>query len=64
MSAEFWMNLQMIYDLRNAKALPAKVKKSIEENSSVRARDGMSARACRDVASRCARSPRQSRRSL
>jgi len=36
MSAEFWMNLQMIYDLRNAeKALPAKVKKSIEENSSV-----------------------------
>jgi plasmid maintenance system antidote protein VapI len=37
MSAEFWMNLQMIYDLGNAKALPAKVKKSIEENSSVRA---------------------------
>ncbi len=30
------MNLQMIYDLRNTeKALPAKVKKSIEENSSV-----------------------------
>ena len=30
------MNLQMIYDLRNAeKALPAKVKKCIEESSSV-----------------------------
>ena len=32
-SAEFWMNLQMIYDLRNAeKGLPAKVRKSIENN--------------------------------
>jgi plasmid maintenance system antidote protein VapI len=32
-SAEFWMNLQMIYDLRNAeKALPTRV--SIEENRS------------------------------
>ena len=31
-SAEFWMNLQMIYDLRNAeKALPARVRKSIED---------------------------------
>jgi hypothetical protein len=33
--AEFWMNLQMTYDLRNAeKALPARVKKSIKENRS------------------------------
>ena len=32
-SAQFWMNLQMIYDLRNAeKALPAKVRKGIEQN--------------------------------
>ena len=32
-SAEFWMNLQMTYDLRNAeKALPARVRKSIEDN--------------------------------
>jgi addiction module HigA family antidote len=31
-SAEFWMNLQMTYDLRRAgKALPAGVKKAIEE---------------------------------
>jgi len=30
------MNLQMTYDLRNAeKALPARVKKSIEDNRSV-----------------------------
>jgi addiction module HigA family antidote len=29
-SAEFWMNLQMTYDLRNAeKALPARVRKSL-----------------------------------
>ena len=35
-SPEFWMNLQMTYDLRNAeRALPAKVRKSIEENRSV-----------------------------
>lgn len=35
-SAEFWMNLQMTYDLRNAeKALPARVRKSIEGNRSV-----------------------------
>jgi plasmid maintenance system antidote protein VapI len=35
-SAEFWMNLQMAYDLRNAeKALPARVRKSIEDNKSV-----------------------------
>src|SRR6266436_5964178 len=35
-SAEFWMNLQMTYDLRNAeKALPARVRKSIEDNRSV-----------------------------
>jgi addiction module HigA family antidote len=34
-SAEFWMNLQMTYDLRNAeKALPARVRKSIEQNRS------------------------------
>jgi hypothetical protein len=34
-SAELWMNLQMTYDLRNAaKALPARVKKSIKENKS------------------------------
>jgi addiction module HigA family antidote len=34
-AAEFWMNLQMTYDLRNAeKALPARVRKSIEENRS------------------------------
>ena len=32
-SAEFWMNLQMTYDLRNAeKALPARVRKSIEDS--------------------------------
>ena len=32
-SAEFWMNLQMTYDLRNAeKALPARVRKSIVNN--------------------------------
>ena len=32
-SAEFWMSLQMTYDLRNAeKALPAKVRKSIVNN--------------------------------
>ncbi|HEX2929404.1 MAG TPA: HigA family addiction module antitoxin [Candidatus Binatia bacterium] len=35
-SAEFWMNLQMTYDLRNAeKALPARVRKNIEDNRSV-----------------------------
>ena len=35
-SAEFWMNLQMTYDLRNAeKALPARVRKSIENNRSM-----------------------------
>jgi antitoxin HigA-1 len=35
-STEFWMNLQMTYDLRNAaKALPARVRKSIAENRSV-----------------------------
>ena len=35
-SAEFWMNLQMTCDLRNAeKALPARVRKSIEDNRSV-----------------------------
>ena len=35
-SAEFWMNLQMTYDLRNAeKALPARVRKSIEDNRCV-----------------------------
>jgi antitoxin HigA-1 len=34
-SAEFWMNLQMSYDLRNAdKALPARMRKSIAENKS------------------------------
>jgi plasmid maintenance system antidote protein VapI len=34
-SAEFRMNLQMSDDLRNAeKALPARVRKSIEENKS------------------------------
>ncbi|MGH7930178.1 MAG: helix-turn-helix transcriptional regulator [Candidatus Binatia bacterium] len=34
-SAEFWMNLKMTYDLRKAeKALPARVRKSIEENRS------------------------------
>jgi len=34
-SAEFWMNLQMTYDLRNAeKALPARVRKSIENTRS------------------------------
>ena len=34
-SAEFWMNLQMTYDLRNVeKALPARVIKGIEENRS------------------------------
>jgi addiction module HigA family antidote len=32
-SAEFWMNLQMTYDQRNAdKSLPARVRKSIEHN--------------------------------
>ena len=36
MSPEFWMNLQMTYDLRNAeKALSAKARKSIEDNRSV-----------------------------
>ena len=35
-SPEFWMNLQMTYDLRNAeKVLPAKVRKSIEHNRSL-----------------------------
>jgi HTH-type transcriptional regulator / antitoxin HigA len=35
-SAEFWMNLQTTYDLRNAeKALPARVIKSIEDKRSV-----------------------------
>jgi addiction module HigA family antidote len=35
-SAEFCMNLQMTHDLRNAeKALPARVRKSIEDNRSV-----------------------------
>ena len=35
-SAEFWMNLQMTYDLRDAeKALPARVRKRIENNRSV-----------------------------
>ena len=35
-SAEFWVNLQMTYDLRNAeKALPARVRKSIEGNRRV-----------------------------
>jgi antitoxin HigA-1 len=35
-SPEFWMKLQMIYDLRNAeKALPARVRKSIEDNRRV-----------------------------
>ena len=35
-SAEFWMNLQMTYDLRNAeKALPARVKKNIEDSRSL-----------------------------
>jgi addiction module HigA family antidote len=35
-SAEFWMNLQMTYELRNAeKALPARVRKCIEDNRSV-----------------------------
>ncbi len=32
-SAEFWMNVQMTYDLRKAeKALPAIIRKGIEEN--------------------------------
>ena len=32
-SAEFWLNLKMTYDLRIAeKALPARMRKSIEEN--------------------------------
>ena len=32
-TAEFWMNLQMTYDLRNTeKALPARVRKSIKHN--------------------------------
>src|SRR5262245_41239890 len=35
-STEFWMNLQMTYDLRNAeKALPARVRKRIEDNRSM-----------------------------
>jgi addiction module HigA family antidote len=35
-SAGFWMNLQMTYDLRNAeKALPARVRRSIEDNRNV-----------------------------
>ena len=35
-SAEFWMKLQMTSDLRYAeKALPARVRKSIEDNRSV-----------------------------
>jgi len=35
-SAEFWINLQMTYDLRNAeKALLARVRKSIEDNRCV-----------------------------
>ena len=35
-SAEFWMNLQMNYDLRNGeKALPPRVRKCIEDNRSV-----------------------------
>lgn len=35
-TAEFWMNLQMTYNLRNAeKALPARVRKSVEDNRSV-----------------------------
>jgi antitoxin HigA-1 len=35
-SAEFWTNLQMTYNPRNAeKALPARVRKSIEDNRSV-----------------------------
>ena len=34
-SAEFWMKLQMTYDLRNAeKALPTRMRKSIAENKS------------------------------
>ena len=32
-SAEFWMNLQVTYELRRAeKALPSRVRKSIEEH--------------------------------
>ena len=35
-SAEVWVNLQTTYDLRNAeKALPARVRKSIEDNRRV-----------------------------
>jgi addiction module HigA family antidote len=35
-SAEFWMNLQMTYDLHTAeKGLPATVRKKIEDNRSV-----------------------------
>ncbi len=35
-STEVWMNLQMTYHLRNAeKALPARVRKGIEDNRSV-----------------------------
>ena len=35
-SAEFWMILQMTYELRNAeKALPAKVRKNIEDSGSL-----------------------------
>jgi len=37
-SAEFWMNLQMTYDLRNAeRALPARAKKSIEDRRGTQA---------------------------
>ena len=37
-SAEFWMNLQMIYELRKAeRALPARVRKSIEDHRSAAA---------------------------
>jgi addiction module HigA family antidote len=35
-SAEFWMHLQLTYDLRNAeKTLPARVRKSIENSRSL-----------------------------
>ena len=35
-SAEFWMNLQMTYDLRKAeKALPARVKKSMRKTEAL-----------------------------
>ena len=37
-SPEFWMNLQMTYELRKAqKAMPARVRKSIEDHRSVSA---------------------------